>query len=114
MGNETGFDFDGCLSIASFIFQLVALLMFSLNTSFMLMRFGESIPTMIRSSESAFIGMGMSLLCMSIICQIVLYYRRKRRIADTPLIIDESVKEAGKIPMSIGTGILANHNTAAL
>ena len=77
MNNHSGL--DGYIFIGSFVLQVLTLVMLILKTSFMLTRFGDSIPSVITSHENAFLGLGILFLSISLFCCGVLYYRHKNK-----------------------------------
>ena len=64
--------------IVSFILQILALLMLSLNTNYMISRFGETVYPKFHVNEKIFLGIGITCLSISLIsCGLNIYYLQK-------------------------------------
>ena len=64
--------------IVSFILQILALLMLSLNTNYMISRFGETVYPKFHVNEKIFLGIGITCLSISLILSgLNIYYLQK-------------------------------------
>ena len=64
--------------IVSFILQILALLMLSLNTNYMISRFGETVYPKFHANEKIFLGIGITCLSISLILSgLNIYYLQK-------------------------------------